>query len=89
MQSRTPARKASHRVYPARAVTIYSSDPAGVTRALSGVSVALAPDQVTEVNALQLRGAIDYVYLRPGSPLMDTVRSFADLRKKNSGTAAA
>lgn len=51
--------------------------------------IHLAPDQVTEVNALQLRGAIDYVYLRPGSPLMDTVRSFADLRKKNSGTAAA
>lgn len=32
---------------PARAITIYSSDPAGVTRALSGVSAALAPDQVT------------------------------------------
>ena len=41
---------------PARAVTIYSSDPAGVTRALSGVSVALAPDQVTvgENGALDL-----------------------------------
>jgi hypothetical protein len=41
---------------PARAVTIYSSDPAGVTRALSGVSAALAPDQVTvgENGALDL-----------------------------------
>jgi hypothetical protein len=41
---------------PARAVTIYSSDPAGVTRALSGVSPALAPDQVTvgENGALDL-----------------------------------
>jgi hypothetical protein len=50
--------------------------------------IHLAPDQVAEVNALQLRGAIDYVYLRPESPLMDTVRPFADQRKNIPGTAA-
>jgi hypothetical protein len=32
---------------PARSITVYSSDPAGFTRALSGVTAALAPDQVT------------------------------------------
>jgi hypothetical protein len=50
--------------------------------------IHLAPNQVAEANALQLRGAIDYVYLRPGSPLMGTVRSFAEQRKNASGTAA-
>jgi hypothetical protein len=41
---------------PARFITIYSSDPAGVTRALSGVSTALAPDQVSvgENGAIEL-----------------------------------
>jgi hypothetical protein len=48
----------------------------------------LTPEQVTEVNARQLAGAIVYVYLRPGSPLMDTVRLFAEQRKASSGTAA-
>ena len=33
------------------------------------------------------RGAIDYVYLRPGSPLVGTVRSFAEQRKNPSGAA--
>jgi len=50
--------------------------------------IHLKPDQVAGVNALQLRAAIDYVYLRPGSPLTDTVRSFADQRKNIPGTAA-
>ncbi len=49
----------------------------------------LTSGQVAEVNARQLRGAIDYVYLRPGSPLTDTVRSFAEQRKNASGTTAA
>jgi hypothetical protein len=41
---------------PARSITIYSSDPAHVTRVLSGVSTALAPDQVTvgENGAIEL-----------------------------------
>jgi len=45
---------------PARFITIYSSDPAGVTRALSGVSAALAPDQVTvgENGAIELHWPI-------------------------------
>jgi hypothetical protein len=51
--------------------------------------IGLTSGQVAEVNARQLRGAIDYVYLRPGSPLMDTVRSFAQQRKNASGTVAA
>ena len=51
-------------------------------------TIYLTPDQVAGVNALQLQAAIDYVYLRPGSPLMDTVRSFADQRKNIPGTAA-
>ena len=50
--------------------------------------IHLTSDQVAEVNARQLRGAIDYVYLRPGSPLMDTVRSFAETRKSTSRAAA-
>jgi hypothetical protein len=32
---------------PARSITIYSSDPAGFTRALGGVVTSMAPDQVT------------------------------------------
>ncbi len=51
--------------------------------------IHLTSDQVAEVNTRQLRGAIDYVYLRPGSPLMATVRSFAEQRTKASGSAAA
>jgi hypothetical protein len=51
--------------------------------------IHLTPDQIAEVNVRQLRGAIDYVYLCPGSLLMDTVRSFAEQRKNTSGTAAA
>jgi DNA-binding transcriptional regulator YdaS (Cro superfamily) len=51
--------------------------------------IRLTSGQVAEVNARQLRGAIDYVYLRPGSPLMDSVRSFAEQRKKARGTVAA
>jgi hypothetical protein len=50
--------------------------------------IRMRPDQVAGVNALQLRAAIDYVYLRPGSSLMDTVRSFADQRKNIPGRAA-
>jgi hypothetical protein len=51
--------------------------------------IRLTPSQVAEVNARQFRAAIDYVYLRPGSPMMDTVRSFAEQRKNASGSAAA
>ncbi len=51
-------------------------------------AISLTSDQVDGVNARQLRGAIDYVYLRPGSPLMDTVCLFAEQRKAASGTAA-
>jgi hypothetical protein len=42
---------------PARSITVYSSDPGGFTRALSGVTAALAPDQVTvgENGAIELR----------------------------------
>jgi hypothetical protein len=50
--------------------------------------IRLTSGQVAEVNARQLRGAIDYVYLRPGSALMTTVRSFARQRTKSSGAAA-
>ena len=50
--------------------------------------IRLTSDQVAEANARQLTGAIDYVYLRPGSPLTDTVRSFAEQRKNASGAAA-
>jgi hypothetical protein len=50
--------------------------------------INLTPDQVAEVNTWQLKGAVDYVYLRPGSPLMDMVRSFAEQGKNASGTAA-
>ena len=51
--------------------------------------IQLAPGQVAKVNGRQLGAAIDYVYLRPGSPLMSTVRSFAQERKNALGTAAA
>jgi hypothetical protein len=50
--------------------------------------IRLTPSQVAEVNARQLRGAIDYVYLRPGSALMDTVHSFAQQRKNASAVTA-
>jgi hypothetical protein len=40
---------------PARSITIYSADPAGFTRALSGVAPALAPDQVS----IGENGAVD------------------------------
>ena len=50
--------------------------------------IHLTSGQVAEVNARQLRGAIDYVYLRPGSPLMDTVRSFAGSGRKPPDAAA-
>ena len=45
--------------------------------------------KVAGVNARQLSGAIDYVYLRPGSRLPDTVRSFAQQRKNAFGTETA
>jgi hypothetical protein len=51
--------------------------------------ISLSSAQVAEANARQLRGAIDYVYLRPGSTLMGTVREFAWQRAKALGTAAA
>jgi hypothetical protein len=51
--------------------------------------IHLTSDQVAEVNMRQLRGAIGYVYLRPGSPQMATVRSFAEQRTKASGSVAA
>jgi hypothetical protein len=51
--------------------------------------IQLASGQVAEVNGQQLSAAIDYVYLRPGSPLMSTVRSFAQERENALGTAAA
>jgi hypothetical protein len=50
--------------------------------------IHLTSGQVAEVNARQLRGAIDYVYLRPGSPLMGTVCSFAEQRESARRTAA-
>jgi Protein of unknown function (DUF4238) len=52
-------------------------------------TIHLTSDQVVEVNTRQLRAAIDYVYLRPQSPLMETVRSFAKQRKNAVGTTAA
>jgi hypothetical protein len=51
--------------------------------------IHLTPDQVAEVNARQLQGAIDYVYLCPDSPLMGAVRSFAEQRRNASRAAAA
>jgi hypothetical protein len=50
--------------------------------------IQLTSDQVAETNIRQLSGAIDYVYLRPGSPSMDTVRSFAEWRRNARGAAA-
>lgn len=47
--------------------------------------IPLTSAQAAEVNARQLAGAIDYAYLRPESPLMDTVRSFAEQRKAAQG----
>jgi hypothetical protein len=51
--------------------------------------IQLTSGQVAEVNTWQLKGAIDYVYLRPSSSLMDMVRSFAEQRKNASKAAAA
>lgn len=51
-------------------------------------AIQLAPDQVAGINARQLAGAIDYVYLRPASPLTETVRAFA-MQRKNLSRAAA
>jgi hypothetical protein len=59
---------------------------AALERANSAIS--LTPEQVAETNARQLAGALEYVYLRPGSPLTDTVRLFARQRKSASETAA-
>lgn len=53
----------------------------------ANAAISLTPDQVSEANARQLAGALEYVYLRPDSPLMDTVRVFARQRKAASGTA--
>jgi hypothetical protein len=50
--------------------------------------IRLSPDQVEAVNALQLAGAIEYVYLRPGSPLTESVRAFA-MQRENLSRAAA
>jgi hypothetical protein len=50
--------------------------------------IPLTSAQVAEVNARQLNGAIDYVYLRPESPLVETVRSFVRRRKNAPGSAA-
>jgi hypothetical protein len=50
---------------PARSITIYSVDRAAVTRALSGVSAAFAPDQVT----LGENGAIDLHWLISVTPI--------------------
>lgn len=57
----------------------------------ASTTIYLTAGQAADANAQQLRGAIDYVYLRPGSPLMGTVRQFAEQRKNAIGrtTAAA
>ena len=54
----------------------------------ANATISLTPDRAAETNARQLAGALEYVYLRPDSPLMDTVRRFARQRKAASGTAA-
>jgi hypothetical protein len=53
----------------------------------ANATISLTPDQAAETNARQLVGALEYVYLRPGSPLMDTARQFATQRKAAFGTA--
>jgi hypothetical protein len=50
---------------PARTITVYSTDPATVTRALSGLSTAFAPDQIT----LGENGAIDLHWLISVTPM--------------------
>ena len=55
----------------------------------AGRIIPLSPAQVAGVHARQLSGAIDYVYLRPGSRLPDTGCSFAQQRKNAFGTATA
>lgn len=52
------------------------------------VIISLTAAQAAEVNGRQLAGAIDYVYLRPGSPLAAAVRLFAEHRQDARGTAA-
>jgi hypothetical protein len=54
----------------------------------AGIIASLTAAQTAEVNARQLAGAIDYVYLRPGSPLAGAVRSFAEHRRDARRTAA-
>ena len=51
---------------PARSITIYSSDPATVTQALSGLAAAFAPDQVTvgENGAIELHWPISVTPMR-------------------------
>jgi hypothetical protein len=50
---------------PARTITVYSEDPAAVTKALSGLSTAFAPDQVT----FGENGAIDLHWLLNVTPM--------------------
>jgi hypothetical protein len=45
-----------------------------VALARTSISAELAPDQVASANAYQVRGALEYVYFRPGSGLEDFVR---------------
>jgi hypothetical protein len=53
------------------------------------ITAELSPGQVDATNALQLRGAIEYVYLRPGSGLQEFARSFADAQQETGRAAPA
>jgi len=48
-----------------------------VALAQTNASAELTPDQVNLINAYQIRGALEYVYFRPGSGLAQFVRSIA------------
>lgn len=50
--------------------------------------IRLTSGQVAEVNARQLSGVIDYVYLRSASPPTATVRSFARQTATSRGMSA-
>lgn len=53
----------------------------------ANATISMTPDQAAETNARQLMGALEYVYLRPSSPMMDIARQFARQRKADFGTA--
>ncbi len=47
----------------------------------ANAAISLTADQMAATNARQLAGSLEYVYLRPGSPLTDTASLFARQRK--------